>query len=133
MATAASEAVVASQRGNADAQARTAHDAAAAAWLCAIPCAALTAVAILLLGPPLGELLSPAHGYVFLAGVRNLVRPEPTEDARYLVAVCAPLLATVAILAAPHWLRRIPARAVTPCVVAAQLVIAGVVAASIAA
>ena len=127
MAAAVSEAV-ASLRGSARVQARGAHDAARAAWLCALPCAALTAIAILLLGPPLGALLSPAHSsFVFLAAAETEVHPEPAEHARYLIALCAPLLGAVAISSAPRWLGRIPTRAVAPTVVIAQLVLAGVV------
>jgi hypothetical protein len=132
MASAASEAAVASLRGNARTHARDADDAATAAWLCAIPCAALAAIAILVLGPPLGRLLYPAQpSFAFLAGA--IVHPEPTEQARYLIALCAPLLGVLAIASAPRWLRRVPARAVAPGVVATQLALAGVVVAAIVA
>ena len=107
---------------------RAAWDAARAAWLCALPCAALTAIAILLLGPPLGELLSPARpSFTFLAAAATEVDPEPTEHARYVIALCAPLLGAAAIIAAPRWLGRIPPRLVTPAVVMAQLALAAVV------
>jgi hypothetical protein len=132
MASAASEAAVASLRGSARTRARGTQDAATAAWLCAIPCAAIAALAILVLGPPLGRLLAPAHpGYAFLAGAADGIRPEPVEQARYLLALCAPLLGALAIAAAPRWRGRVPAQAVVPAVVAAQLALAGVVAASI--
>ncbi len=133
MASAASEAAVASLRGNVRAPARGANDGATAAWLCALPCAAIVAVAILLLGPPLGALLSPAHApYAFLSG-SGRPSPEPTEDARYLIAICAPLLGALAIAAAPRWLARVPAATVGPIVVATQLALAGVVVASLVA
>jgi hypothetical protein len=131
MAAAVSEAV-ASLRGRARAQAHGVQDAARAAWLCALPCAGLTAIAILLLGPPLGELLSPAHSsFVFLTVAATEVHPEPTEHARYLIALCAPLLGAVAISTAPRWLGRIPARAVTPAVVVGQLALGAVLVASL--
>ena len=133
MASAASEAAVASLRGSARADARGAQDAATAAWLCAIPCAVVAVLAILLLGPPLGRLLSPAHNpYTFLADT-GAPHPEPTEHARYLIAICAPLLGTLATAAAPRWLARVPERWVTPLVVAPQAALGGVVVASIVA
>jgi hypothetical protein len=84
------------------------------------------------LGPPLGQLLSPAREtYAFLPLAIDHVHPEPTEHARYLIAICAPLLAALATATAPRWLARVPAGAVAPAVVAAQLAVAGVVVASI--
>src|SRR5512142_955556 len=99
MASVASEATVASQRGSARAAAtRGTWDAATAAWLCALPCAAATVLAIVVLGPPLGRLLlaPPSHGFTYFADVLPYVHPEPTEHARFLIALCAPLLATLA-------------------------------------
>ncbi len=134
MASAASEAAVASLRGNARALGkRGTQDAATAAWLCAIPCAAVTVVAILVLGPPLGRLLSPAHDpYTFLTGA-GAPHPEPTEHARYLIAICAPLLLALATAAAPRWLARVPERRVPALAVASQVALGGVVVASIVA
>jgi hypothetical protein len=132
MASVASEAAVASLRGNARASARGAN-AATAAWLCAIPCAALAALALLVLGPPLGELLEPARNpYTFLTGT-GLPAPEPTEHARYLLAVCAPLLGVAALAATPRWQARVPDRVVGPLVVGTQLALAGIVVASLVA
>jgi hypothetical protein len=134
MASAASEAAVAALRGSARVDARGAQDAATAAWLCAIPCAALAAIAILVLGPPLGGLVSPAQStYTFLSGAADGIRPEPTEHARYLIAICAPLLGALAIAAAPRWLDRVPAAAIGPAVVATQLALVGIVVASVVA
>ena len=133
MARAAPEAAVASLRGNARAHARGAQDAATAAWLCAIPCAAVAVLAILLLGPPLGRLISPARNpYTFLADA-GTPHPEPTEHARYLIALCAPLLGALATAAAPRWLARVPERWVAPLVVLPQVALGGVVVASIVA
>src|SRR5215207_6616965 len=134
MASAASGAAVADLTGERRAVARATGDAATAAWLCAIPCAAIAAVAILVLGPPLGRLLSPAHSpYTFLAGVADGIRPEPTEHARYLIAICAPLLGALATAAAPRWLSRVPTNAVAPTVVATQVLLVGRVVGSIVA
>lgn len=133
MASVASEATVASPRGNARVQARGAEQAATAAWLCAIPCAAIVIVAIFVLGPLAGGLLRPAHPpYTFLAGASTSIHPEPTEQARYLIALLAPLLATLAIQSAPRWLASIPAHVASRIVIVTQLATAGVVLASIA-
>jgi hypothetical protein len=135
MASVASEAAVASPRGDAHAVARSTGDAAAAAWLCALPCAALVAVAILVLGPPLGRLLFlPAPGaYRFLPEQLSVIRPEPTEEARYLIALTAPLLATLAIALSPRWQPRLPARVAGAGVAATQVALVSVVVACIVA
>ncbi len=134
MASAASEAAVASLRGNARArEERGTHDAATAAWLCALPCAAIVAIAIFALGPLLGRVLFPAHApYAFLPDVLE-IHPEPTENARYLIAVCAPLVGTLATVAAPRWLPRLPTRTIARGLVGAQAALAAVVVASIVA
>lgn len=134
MASAASEAAIASLRGNARARTRGTQDAAAAAWLCALPCAALAAVAILVLGPPLGSLLTPRAGaYAFLQEELQFIRPEPTEHARYLIALTAPLLATLLVAAAPRWLPRVPARAAALAVATTQIALVGTVVAALVA
>ena len=133
MASTASEAVVA-RRGSASAEADAAVPAAAAAWLCAIPCAAIAVVIVLLLGPPLGRLLSPKPGSVrFLLGTLPFVAPEPTEHARYLLAVCAPLLGVLALALAPRWASGIPRRAVAWAARWTQVALAVLVAAAIVA
>jgi hypothetical protein len=133
MARAASEAAVATQRGSAGGHARHAPDVATAAWAGALPCAAIAAIAILLLGPPLGHLLPDGNAYHFLGGLLGGSRPEPTEQGRFLVAVCVPLLAALALARAPGWLARVPDRSLGAAVVAAQLALAAVVLASIVA
>lgn len=94
MARAASHAAVASHRGNARASRRSAVDAATAAWLCALPVAALVAVSILLLGPPLGGLLNLHASFTFLP--QAIVYDESTEQARYLIALLGPVLLALA-------------------------------------
>ncbi|HET6449006.1 MAG TPA: hypothetical protein VFG31_07835 [Conexibacter sp.] len=132
MASVASEAAVASRRGNARTVAPSTEDAATAAWLAAIPCAAIVAVAILVLGPPLGTLFVPEPGtYAFLPEELRFVRPEPTEHARYLIALSAPLLATLAIGLGPRWQPRIPSRLADGGVVATQGALVGVVVAAL--
>jgi hypothetical protein len=132
MASAASEAAVIAPRGRARAQARHADDAVTAAWLCAIPCAAIAVVAIILFGPPLGRLLTPAHTPdTFFSDARVGLRPEPTEHARYLLAICAPLLGVLATASAPRWLFRVPPPWIGPTVVGSQLALVGVIVGSI--
>jgi hypothetical protein len=132
MARAATEAAVASRMGDARERMRSAPEAATAAWLCALPCAAIAAVAIYLLGPPLGGLFPHGGGsYTFLASQRPFVRPEPTEQGRYLIALCAPPLGLLAIASAPRWLSRAPPRVAAWTVVGTQVALVGIVVASI--
>ncbi|MBS1869066.1 MAG: hypothetical protein JSS99_05340 [Actinobacteria bacterium] len=131
MASAASEAAVASHRGTARAIARGSEDAATAAWLCALPCAAVAAIAIVVLGPPLGRLMTPSPGaFTFLVEELPFIRPEPTEHARYLLALAAPLLGALAIVLAPRWQPRIPVRVAEAGALATQALLAGLVVAA---
>lgn len=125
MARAASEAAVAKLRGDARAQAPDAVDYAAAAWLCALPCAVIVVAAVVLLGPPLGDLLSPAHSpYTFMADYLTAVGREPTEQARFLIALGAPLLMALALALAPRWQPRMPANVAAVVVELTQWVLA---------
>ncbi|HEX7290572.1 MAG TPA: hypothetical protein VF250_05515 [Conexibacter sp.] len=84
-------------------------DTATAAWLAVAPTAALTLLALLLLGPPLGALLLPephARFWPFLAGER----PEPTEMGRFLVALTAPLVLSALVVLLVRRPRLAPAR-----------------------
>jgi len=63
-----------------------------AAWLAAVPAAAIALAAIVLLGPPLGGWLLATPHLRWFPSLRSAVRPEPTEQARYLIALTAPLL-----------------------------------------
>jgi hypothetical protein len=131
MASAASHAAVASHRGSTRASPRIAVDVATAAWLCALPVAAIAAAAILLLGPPLGRLFVPAPGtFTFLPEELPFIRPEPTEHARYLIALSAPLLATAAIALAPRWQPRVPPRVGDVAIAVTQAALIGVVVAT---
>jgi hypothetical protein len=72
------------------------------AWVLLLPCAALTAAAVALLGGPLGHaLLRPGSERFF---VETMARPEPTEHGRYAVALLGPPLLSAAALASPRWL-----------------------------
>lgn len=106
----------------------TAPDAGTVAWLVAVPCAAVAALAVLLLGPPLGELLYPAEPpFDFLPGDPERITPEPLEGTRYLILLGATMLLTSAIVAAARWRPAIPERVATPLAAAAQLLAAGIV------
>jgi len=65
------------------------------AWLAALPCALVLLAIVVLLGPPLGRALFEPTGAEHIWGrfysLRG-VRPEPTEHARYVLALLAPLL-----------------------------------------
>ncbi|HET6448933.1 MAG TPA: hypothetical protein VFG31_07460 [Conexibacter sp.] len=71
-------------------------DAVAVAWLAAVPCAAITALAVLVLGPPASRVLFPPPHLVFLPG--ETVTPEPLENARYLLALAGPVLLAATVL-----------------------------------
>jgi len=110
-------------------------DAATIAWAWTIPFAAVAVVLIVLLGPPLGALLLPAHSpYTFVGTIPGGVHPEPTEQGRYLIAVGAPALAALALATLlPRLSTSLPTRAVDPLAVLPQLALVGVVIASIVA
>jgi hypothetical protein len=88
------------------------------AWIASVPCAIVVALAIVLLGPGLGRLLFPSSSIVFFTGLvgGSAVRPEPTEHARFLIALSAPLL-LIGLLAAaarhPLSLKPLVARTLT--------------------
>ena len=71
---------------------RTACAPADLAWLLAAPCALVVLAAIVLLGPPLGDLLFPPTSIAFwpTAYVTLAIRPEPAEQARFLLALAGP-------------------------------------------
>ncbi len=77
----------------ADADALEAGDLA---WLGVVPCAVATAVAVLVLGPPLATLLPAADLTGFWPNQPLL--PEPVEHARYFIALLGPPLLALAVL-----------------------------------
>src|SRR6185436_11027997 len=95
-------------------------------WLAVLPCAVFAIAAGLLLGRPLGAaLFAPGPAAEILPGA--LIRPEPTEHARYVVAVLAPLLLVgVAVLAARR--RIVASRPQVVAVAAVELLLVGFVA-----
>ncbi|MFL5818140.1 MAG: hypothetical protein ACJ76L_11140 [Conexibacter sp.] len=125
MARAASEAAVASHRGKSRTPARSTQDAATVAWLCAIPCAAIVATAILLLGPPLGDLLGQSRGgFTFFPSSAAGAYEESTEHARYLIAIAGPILLALTTRWAFRRQPTLPARVVELAVPFAQLALA---------
>jgi hypothetical protein len=84
-------------RGNLAASARATHalTPGESAWLAALPCALVVLAIVVLLGPPLGRALfeptGAEHIWPRFYSLRG-VRPEPTEHARYVLALLAPLL-----------------------------------------
>ncbi|HET6447991.1 MAG TPA: hypothetical protein VFG31_02690 [Conexibacter sp.] len=61
------------------------------AWTAALPCGLLTAAVVLVLGPPLAELL-PAAAAATSFWPETSLAPEPVEHARYGLALLGPLL-----------------------------------------
>ena len=114
------------------AAARPIASAGTAAWLCAIPCAVVVLVAILFLGPPLGTLIHGGGEHRFLPSYDHLVRPEPTEQGRYLVALSAPLLLSLATATVVRLRLGLSLRAQRIGVVAAQATAVALVAICIA-
>jgi hypothetical protein len=100
------------------------------AWTALLPCAIAAVAAIVLLGPPLGHLLFPAPGAEGLwppGWSESQGRPEPVEQARYILAVLAAALLAAAILASS---RRTPAlrpRTIRAAVLASQLALLALV------
>jgi hypothetical protein len=69
------------------------------AWLVAVPAGLLTVVLMLLFGAPLGRLLLAAPALDFWPGALKYVRPEPTEQARYLIALAGAVMVPLALMA----------------------------------
>ncbi|MBS1870599.1 MAG: hypothetical protein JSS99_13160 [Actinobacteria bacterium] len=68
------------------------------AWLALLPCTLLVLAAMLLLGPPLGRAVFAPQGVIFFPHALPAVLPEPTEHARYLIALLGPVLLAGAVL-----------------------------------
>jgi hypothetical protein len=96
--------------------------ASTAAWLCAIPCAALVLLAMLVLGPWVGGVLGDGRGdFRFLPIYRLFVLPEPTEQGRFLLALSAPIVLSLATVAVMRRRPRLPLQVQTAGVAAGQL------------
>jgi hypothetical protein len=68
------------------------------AWLAAAPAAALTLFLMLVLGKPLGHALFPVETAEFWPMALYYVKPEPTEDARFLIALLGAILVPLFVL-----------------------------------
>lgn len=69
------------------------------AWLLALPCAAVTLLLIVALGPYVGDTLLPRSSVVFFANPAQELAPEPHEQGRFVVALLGPLLLAGAVSA----------------------------------
>lgn len=74
------------------------------AWLAAVPTAALTLAAMLVLGAPLGHALFHARTLDFWPSTLVAVYPKPAEEARFLIALGGAILVPLAVL----WAARRP-------------------------
>jgi hypothetical protein len=74
--------------------ARTEVAPAELAWLLAPPCALVLVAALVLLGAPLGRVLFPTPDIAFWPTATPTLapRPEPTEQARFLIALAGPVV-----------------------------------------
>ncbi|MDW5596159.1 hypothetical protein VSS74_17560 [Conexibacter stalactiti] len=67
---------------------------AEAAWLAIVPTAVVVTLLIYLIGPPLGAVIYPEGTAHFWLSIQESIRPEPTEQARFLLSLTGPLILT---------------------------------------
>jgi len=91
------------------------------AWLLALPCAAVTLLLIVVLGPLVGDALLPHSSVAFFEPAAQELAPEPHEQGRFLVALLGPLLLAGATVALARRGPRMRPHVVAPLVGAAQL------------
>jgi hypothetical protein len=96
------------------------------AWLGLVPAAAVTLAAIAWLAPALDGLLAPSSSYHRFAGLGQLFVPEPLEEARFLIAIAAPVV--LAVLVVLLGSKRSGRRRLDPPIIVVQAVIAAFVA-----
>jgi hypothetical protein len=89
------------------------------AWLAILPCALVTALASVLLAPPLGHALFAPAAERFWPEAD--VAPEPVEHARFLIGLGGPMLAAGAVLAAVRRSPQLRPQLVRVLVIVAQL------------
>jgi hypothetical protein len=109
---------------------RTAElNAVTAAWIAAIPCALLTYLAVVTIGPWLGDRLFPSHRTFDFLGFRPDPRANASEVGPFLVSLVGPILLALTIV----WLTRrrltVPRAVAIGAVVLTQVALIGVVAA----
>jgi hypothetical protein len=92
------------------------------AWIGAIPCAAVVLGLVLALGPLLGDLLFPRDVVRFIAEVAEArpPRPEPTEQARFLLSLTAPLLLAAFVVIGRRRLPPLPGALISRLVMGTQ-------------
>ena len=90
--TAARSTAARTTRGGATAGGVRTLSAGELAWLAALPCAAVTALAVLALGPFVGDALLPRTTVHFFEAALRELKPEPREQGRFVVALAGPLL-----------------------------------------
>ncbi|HXF31220.1 MAG TPA: hypothetical protein VN522_06835 [Solirubrobacterales bacterium] len=89
------------------------------AWLAVAPAAAVGLLLVALLGGPLGKVLFPVETSDFWPSALKYVGPEPTEEARYLLALLAALFVPAFLIWAHE--RRFRLEVPRPVVLAQQL------------
>ena len=84
------------------------------AWIALLPCAVVMLVVILALGPPLGDVLfKPGNDPLWPPTWWNARgHPEPVENARYLLAVLAPLVLAAVVLVGARREPQLPPRVI---------------------
>ena len=71
------------------------------AWIAVAPCLVLIVMAIVVIGPPLGDVLLTPDDRLWPPGALHLFgEPEPTKEARFAIALLGPLLLAGVVLAA---------------------------------
>ncbi len=96
------------------------------AWIATLPCTLVILLAVLALGPPLGRLVFPSTHEAFwpdVASIAGAPHPEPTEHARFLLALTAPLLLAGCIFLAPRRLGPLKGSTIRVLVLASQLML----------
>jgi hypothetical protein len=84
--------------------------------------------AVIFLGPPLSELIYPSRlSFHFLPGDPGNVRPERIEDARYVLALAAPILLVIATIVGARRHPRLPPGVTDASVAATQALSVGLV------
>jgi hypothetical protein len=84
---------------------------------------------MLVLGTPLGAIVTPnGDGVRYLPIYQQFALPEPTEQGRYLVALCGPLLLSLATILVVRWRLRIPSRVQSLGVPLAQIALIALIA-----
>jgi hypothetical protein len=114
---------------------RTAPTPAQLAWIAALPCAAVTLAAVVLLGPPLGHgLLAPSGEGLWPRDAPYVLgRPEPVKHARFALALLGPALLAASVLVGARRPPRLAPAMTRALVLASQLLLClGVVAALVA-